>query len=68
MANMSIERKAELFENVIDYTAKQDDETAINFFGSLGMTTEEMIENADGYYADMLSEQIRKEKQTEVKI
>lgn len=57
MADMSIERKAELFENVIDYTAEWDDETAINFFDSLGMTTEEMKEIADGYYADMLSDE-----------
>ena len=54
MADMSIERKAELFENVISYTAEWDDETAINFFDSLGMTTEEMMEIADEYYADML--------------
>lgn len=48
---MNIERKAELFENVINYIAEWDDETAKTFLYSIGMKKKEIELIADGYYS-----------------
>ena len=49
---MNEKRKSQLFDNVINYIAEWDNETATRFLISIGVTKEEIKKIADGYYVE----------------